>query len=80
LKARISELGGTVLAGSPDEFRNLIASETENWAKVIKFAGIGCGWTCFNSGHHGQGGDVTSIATRPTLPSITKSNRLCSDC
>jgi tripartite-type tricarboxylate transporter receptor subunit TctC len=39
LKARISELGGTVLAGSPDEFRNLIASETEKWAKVVKFSG-----------------------------------------
>jgi tripartite-type tricarboxylate transporter receptor subunit TctC len=39
LKARSLELGGTVLAGSPDEFRNLIASETEKWAKVVKFSG-----------------------------------------
>jgi hypothetical protein len=25
---------------SPDEFRKLIASETERWAKVVKFAKI----------------------------------------
>jgi tripartite-type tricarboxylate transporter receptor subunit TctC len=40
LNTRISELGGAVLAGSPADFGNLIADETEKWAKVIKFAGI----------------------------------------
>ena len=40
LKARLSELGGTVLAGSPADFGKFIAEETEKWAKVIKFAGI----------------------------------------
>jgi tripartite-type tricarboxylate transporter receptor subunit TctC len=39
-KARIAELGGTVLALSPSDFGRLIAEETEKWAKVIKFAGI----------------------------------------
>src|SRR5262245_42475823 len=40
IKARIADLGGTVLAGSPADFGKLIAEETEKWAKVIKFAGI----------------------------------------
>jgi tripartite-type tricarboxylate transporter receptor subunit TctC len=40
LKARLTELGGAELAGSPADFGNLIASETEKWAKVIKFANI----------------------------------------
>jgi tripartite-type tricarboxylate transporter receptor subunit TctC len=40
LKARLHDLGGTPLPGSPAEFGNLIADETEKWAKVIKFANI----------------------------------------
>ena len=40
LKARLTELGPTVMAGSPADFGRFIASETEKWAKVIKFAGI----------------------------------------
>ena len=40
IKARLADLGGTVLAGSPADFGKLIADETEKWAKVIKFAGI----------------------------------------
>jgi tripartite-type tricarboxylate transporter receptor subunit TctC len=40
MKARFTELGGTVLRGSPADFARLIASDTEKWAKVIKFAGI----------------------------------------
>jgi tripartite-type tricarboxylate transporter receptor subunit TctC len=40
LKARFADLGGTVLAGSPDDFGKLIADETEKWGKVIKAAGI----------------------------------------
>jgi tripartite-type tricarboxylate transporter receptor subunit TctC len=40
IKARIADLGGTVLAGSPADFGKLIADETEKWAKVIKFANI----------------------------------------
>src|SRR6516165_9035579 len=39
-KARLADLGGTVLAGSPTDFGKLIADETEKWAKVIQFAGI----------------------------------------
>jgi tripartite-type tricarboxylate transporter receptor subunit TctC len=40
IKARLVDLGGTVLPGSPADFRKFIAGETEKWAKVIKFAGI----------------------------------------
>jgi tripartite-type tricarboxylate transporter receptor subunit TctC len=40
MKARIADLGGTLLAGSPADFGKLIADETEKWAKVIKAANI----------------------------------------
>ncbi len=40
LRARLTDLGGAPLPGSPAEFAKLIASETEKWAKVIKFANI----------------------------------------
>jgi len=39
IKARLVDLGGTVLPGSPAEFGKLIAAETEKWAKVVKFSG-----------------------------------------
>jgi tripartite-type tricarboxylate transporter receptor subunit TctC len=39
LKARLADLGGSVLAGSPADFGKLIAEETEKWAKVVKFSG-----------------------------------------
>ena len=41
IKARLADLGGTVLAkGSPVEFGAYIATETQKWAKVVQFAGI----------------------------------------
>jgi tripartite-type tricarboxylate transporter receptor subunit TctC len=40
IKARLAELGGTVLGGSPSDFGKLIADETEKWGRVIKFAGL----------------------------------------
>jgi tripartite-type tricarboxylate transporter receptor subunit TctC len=40
MKARIADLGATVLGGTPAEFGKLIAEETEKWGKVVKFAGI----------------------------------------
>jgi tripartite-type tricarboxylate transporter receptor subunit TctC len=40
MKARLADLGGTVLPGSPAEFGKLIAEETEKWGKVVKFADI----------------------------------------
>ena len=40
LKARLTDLGGTPLVGSPADFGKLIAEETEKWGKVVKFTGI----------------------------------------
>ena len=40
MKARLADLGGTVLPGSPADFGKLIADETEKWAKVIRAANI----------------------------------------
>ena len=39
MKARLADLGGTVLAGSPADFGKLIVEETEKWGKVVKFSG-----------------------------------------
>ena len=40
IKARLADLGGPPLAGSPSDFGKLIADETEKWAKVIRAANI----------------------------------------
>jgi len=40
IKARLADLGGTVLSGSPPDFGKLIAEETEKWGKVIRDANI----------------------------------------
>ena len=39
-KARIVELGGTVLGGTPAEFGAILSEATAKWARVIRFAGI----------------------------------------
>jgi tripartite-type tricarboxylate transporter receptor subunit TctC len=40
LKARLVDLGGTVIAGSPSDFGNFVAAETEKWGKVVRAANI----------------------------------------
>jgi len=40
LKMRLAAIGYAAFAGSPADFGNIIAADTEKWAKVIKFAGI----------------------------------------
>jgi hypothetical protein len=40
VRKRLDELGMEVIASSPAEFAAVIASETAQWAKVIKDAGI----------------------------------------
>ena len=40
IKARLAELGGVILPGSPADFGKLIAEETEKWGKVIRAANI----------------------------------------
>ena len=39
ISARLKDLGGIMLPGSPADFGKLIAGETEKWAKVVKFSG-----------------------------------------
>jgi tripartite-type tricarboxylate transporter receptor subunit TctC len=40
IKSRYAALGSTPLLCSPEDFRKHIASETDKWGKVVKFAGI----------------------------------------
>jgi tripartite-type tricarboxylate transporter receptor subunit TctC len=40
VKARLRDVGGTVLMGSPADFAKLIADETEKWSKVVRAANI----------------------------------------
>ena len=40
LRAKLAELGGIVLGGSPADFARLIADDTEKWGKVIRAADI----------------------------------------
>jgi len=40
IKAKLTDLGGMVLAGSAADFGKLIADEIDKWGKVIKFAGV----------------------------------------
>jgi tripartite-type tricarboxylate transporter receptor subunit TctC len=40
IRARLSDLGGSVLAGPPAAFAQLIAAEIEKWGKIVKAAGI----------------------------------------
>jgi tripartite-type tricarboxylate transporter receptor subunit TctC len=39
LKARLADLGGTPLPGSPTDFGKLIAAETAKWAAIVKSSG-----------------------------------------
>jgi tripartite-type tricarboxylate transporter receptor subunit TctC len=40
MKARLADVGGTVLPGTPEDFQKFVAAEVEKWAKVVKFAGL----------------------------------------
>jgi tripartite-type tricarboxylate transporter receptor subunit TctC len=40
MKARLGDVGITVLTGSPADFGKLIAEDIEKWARVVKFANI----------------------------------------
>jgi tripartite-type tricarboxylate transporter receptor subunit TctC len=39
VKARLANVGGTGLPGSPADFGKLMADETEKWGKVVKLSG-----------------------------------------
>jgi tripartite-type tricarboxylate transporter receptor subunit TctC len=38
--ARMSDLGGVPLAGTPEDFGKIVVAETEKWKKVVEFAGV----------------------------------------
>jgi tripartite-type tricarboxylate transporter receptor subunit TctC len=40
MQARLADLGGTLISGSPGDFGNLIAEETAKWGKVVRFAAL----------------------------------------
>jgi tripartite-type tricarboxylate transporter receptor subunit TctC len=40
MRARLAELGGTAMGGTPAEFGKVIQDETDKWAKVVAFAGV----------------------------------------
>ena len=40
MRARLADLGGTALTGSPSDFGKLIVEETEKWGRVVRFTGI----------------------------------------
>src|SRR5277367_3427825 len=39
VQAKLAELGGTLIPGSPEDFGKVIAAETDKWAKVVKATG-----------------------------------------
>jgi tripartite-type tricarboxylate transporter receptor subunit TctC len=40
MQARLTELGGTAIGGTPADFGKVIQDETDKWAKVVAFAGV----------------------------------------
>jgi tripartite-type tricarboxylate transporter receptor subunit TctC len=40
MKARLAELGGIMIPGTPADFGKLVGDETDKWAKVIKTGGV----------------------------------------
>jgi len=40
MRARLADMGGTALAGSPADFANIIAAETDKWGKVVRASGV----------------------------------------
>jgi tripartite-type tricarboxylate transporter receptor subunit TctC len=40
LAARLTELGGTLLPGSPEDFGRLVTDETDKWGKLITSLGL----------------------------------------
>jgi tripartite-type tricarboxylate transporter receptor subunit TctC len=40
MKAKLAELGGMLISGTPADFGKVVADETDKWAKVIKAGGV----------------------------------------
>jgi len=75
IKARIAELGGMGLAGSPRGLRKALAEETEKWAKVVKFSGAKPANLC----DFGWSSHIVR-STGPTGPTILTSKSVHSGC
>jgi tripartite-type tricarboxylate transporter receptor subunit TctC len=39
VQAKLAQLGGTLIPGTPEDFGKLLADETDKWAKVVKATG-----------------------------------------
>jgi len=39
IRARLDDMGGMMINGTPEDFGKIIVEETEKWAKVVKFSG-----------------------------------------
>jgi tripartite-type tricarboxylate transporter receptor subunit TctC len=39
MKAKLAEMGGILMNGTPEDFGKIVESETEKWAKVVAFSG-----------------------------------------
>jgi tripartite-type tricarboxylate transporter receptor subunit TctC len=39
MKAKLADLGGVPIPGTPEDFWALHRMETEKWAKIVKFSG-----------------------------------------
>jgi tripartite-type tricarboxylate transporter receptor subunit TctC len=39
MKARLAELGGVPMVGTPEDFGKIVQSETDKWKKVVEFSG-----------------------------------------
>jgi tripartite-type tricarboxylate transporter receptor subunit TctC len=39
VQAKLAKLGGTSIAGTPEDFGKIVIDETNKWAKVVKATG-----------------------------------------
>ena len=39
VQAKLAKLGGTSIAGTPEDFGKIVVDETNKWAKVVKATG-----------------------------------------
>ena len=39
MKAKLAEMGGIMMNGTPEDFGKIVQSETDKWEKVVKFSG-----------------------------------------
>lgn len=39
MKAKLAEMGGIMMNGTPEDFGRIVQSETDKWAKVVQFSG-----------------------------------------